>query len=613
MNRALVCLHDRVVEIRCPSDSMADIKLVFQECLTVGMQPHSSIVIDEINGGFSISVDGITSAVYVRQSDLQAFIMDAVVYGLIKGLASAVVLHAGAVMFNNKAALVVGPTGSGKSSLVAWLIARGFGYLSDEITLLFGGEPTVQGFPRALVLKRGSVEKLLAMPYFRDVDSIAAGQSVMLRPQSRHDAAANLHPCNLIVFPEYVEGAELQIEPVGAAQIALRLVENNVNARNLPDGGFATLVHMARHAPAFALRYGDFDQLNDRVDVLMRTLLDRVSDSSDGRHLLSLLAPRRSATAGVETPTVAKYDIPAPTPRREPRKLTIGMATYDDYDGVYFSLQAIRLYHPEILNEVDFLLVDNHPDGPCSADLKALERSIPNFRYVPFFTYSGTAVRDHLFAEADGDFVLCMDCHVFVVPGALRLFVQHIGKQPDTLDLMQGPLLYDDLSTISTHFHPAWRAGMYGYWETDERGADAAGPPFDIPMQGLGLFGCRRAAWPGLNPAFRGFGGEEGYLHAKFRRNGGRTLCLPFLRWMHRFARPLGTRYPNRWDDRIRNYLIGFRELNLPTADLEQHYREFLGASGVSMLETIYRELDDEGFAGSSAIDRNSSPATHPF
>ena len=24
------------------------------------------------------------------------------------------------------------------------------------------------------------------------------------------------------------------------------------------------------------------------------------------------------------------------------------MATYDDYDGVYFSVQAIRLYHPEV-------------------------------------------------------------------------------------------------------------------------------------------------------------------------------------------------------------------------------------------------------------------------
>ena len=39
------------------------------------------------------------------------------------------------------------------------------------------------------------------------------------------------------------------------------------------------------------------------------------------------------------------------------KKLTIGMATYDDYDGVYFTLQAIRLYHPEILHDVEFLVV----------------------------------------------------------------------------------------------------------------------------------------------------------------------------------------------------------------------------------------------------------------
>ena len=31
--------------------------------------------------------------------------------------------------------------------------------------------------------------------------------------------------------------------------------------------------------------------------------------------------------------------------------LTIGMATYDDYDGVYFTTQAIRLYHPEVTEE----------------------------------------------------------------------------------------------------------------------------------------------------------------------------------------------------------------------------------------------------------------------
>ena len=37
------------------------------------------------------------------------------------------------------------------------------------------------------------------------------------------------------------------------------------------------------------------------------------------------------------------------------KKLTIGMATYDDYDGVYFSIQAIRMYHPEILKDIEFI------------------------------------------------------------------------------------------------------------------------------------------------------------------------------------------------------------------------------------------------------------------
>ena len=88
------------------------------------------------------------------------------------------------------------------------------------------------------------------------------------------------------------------------------------------------------------------------------------------------------------------------------------MATYDDYDGVYFSLQALRLYHPEVLNETNFLVIDNHPDGPCAAALKELEHTTPHYRYFPFNSNSGTAVsKDLVFAEADGDLVLCLDCH----------------------------------------------------------------------------------------------------------------------------------------------------------------------------------------------------------
>src|SRR5580704_13856031 len=64
--------------------------------------------------------------------------------------------------------------------------------------------------------------------------------------------------------------------------------------------------------------------------------------------------------------------------------LTIGMATYDDYDGVYFTTQAIRLYHPEVTADTEILVIDNHPDGPCAAELKALENWIEGYRYVPW-------------------------------------------------------------------------------------------------------------------------------------------------------------------------------------------------------------------------------------
>src|ERR1700746_4081822 len=47
------------------------------------------------------------------------------------------------------------------------------------------------------------------------------------------------------------------------------------------------------------------------------------------------------------------------------KTLAIGMATYDDYDGVYFTVQAIRLFHPEITADSEIIVVDNHPSGPC--------------------------------------------------------------------------------------------------------------------------------------------------------------------------------------------------------------------------------------------------------
>src|SRR5690606_2358249 len=48
--------------------------------------------------------------------------------------------------------------------------------------------------------------------------------------------------------------------------------------------------------------------------------------------------------------------------------LTIGMATYDDYEGVWSTIQALKLYHD--LSRVKLLVVNNNPDSPAGQKIE---------------------------------------------------------------------------------------------------------------------------------------------------------------------------------------------------------------------------------------------------
>jgi hypothetical protein len=133
---------------------------------------------------------------------------------------------------------------------------------------------------------------------------------------------------------------------------------------------------------------------------------------------------------------------------------------------------------------------------------------------------------------------------------------------------------------------------MYGQWALDERATDPHGAPFEVEMQGLGASACRREAKVGINPRFRGFGGEGGYLHEKFRHAGGRVVCHPALGWHHRFSRPDGIPYRNIWEDRIRNYRTGWRELGWDISAVATHFRELVGDGPAhSILTQTRRQL----------------------
>ena len=586
---------DQQINLRYPRSLEQDIRLLFGS-IRCGENANSKsakriAITEQGDGQFLLSGAG-ASVGGLGRADILNFLIERVVHALIVDMTSAPVLHAGAVMRHGRSLLVAGASGTGKSSLVAWLVDRGCSYLTDEACVVDNANRSILGLARALLVKAGALDSVECLDSFREAPRVPVGADIAFAPGTM--AAHAPLTCGMIILPQFVTGSPLEITSHTPADAAFLLMACNLNARNLPDGGLHAIAALSRGAPCITLKYGDYGQLDGVLDVLSELILQKQLDASAGRRLLTAFVPSTAPVPAAPAPAVLPKPncaIQTATPRRPARKLTIGMATYDDYDGVYFSIQALRLYHPEILDEAELLVIDNHPDGLCAAALKQLDEKIANYRYVPYTSETGTASpRNMVFEEATGEFVLCMDSHVMFEAGGLKRLLSYLDANPHTNDLLQGPLIYDDLRTFATHFHPAWRKGMFGYWQKDDRAAGSDAQPFEIPMQGLGVFACRREVWPGFNPRFRGFGGEEGYIHEKFRRAGGRVLCLPFLRWIHRFDRPLGVPYRNKWEDRIRNYIIGFQEVGFSTTELEAHFRELLGDAADAIFRDVFQE-----------------------
>lgn len=497
-----------------------------------------------------------------------------------------VLLNCNAVGWGETAILLVGSAQGGTSFLTSWMIEQGFSFISDSKLLLSGaGKVRVSGLAGPISVDAAAAGKLARLPSFEASTAIKVGGHRLFVADPTWMAPTDSAEPALIVFVNFDTAEKQKTAFVSADDAYGKMAQISAE---LSTQQAQTLRALTAETPALDLTYNAFGEIENFMDQLALYAAETRPDPQTFKGFLSHMR------SGPSAPEPKIYDIPAPTERDLTAKLTIGMATFDDYDGVYFSIQSIRLYHPEILDHVEFLVIDNHPDGPCAEELKKLETSIPNYRYIPEKDIRGTAVRNFVFEKAAGEFVLCMDCHVLFEPGSLARLLQYFDENPQTQDLLQGPLIRDSLDDNTyTMFEPVWRKGMYGKFGGSNPPPARDDPPFDIPMQGLGVFACRRDCWPGFNGKFRGFGGEEGYIHQKFRNLGRRTLCLPFFRWLHRFGRPLGIPYTISWEDRIRNYWIGWNEVGLPIEPMKDHFAELVGIEKVEKVIADTKASDD--------------------
>ena len=174
-------------------------------------------------------------------------------------------LHAGAVVCNGQLVLLPAPSGSGKTSLAARLMAAGCTYFSDEVVLLDSDTGLVRAVPLSLCIKAGG-EALMAAHYpgLLDLPQHLREDDKWVRylPPSAASHASpeiGLAPA-LVVFPRYEAGAALDLRPVARPAAFGRLLDECVAIpKPLDIEKAATLVGIAEGLRCWELVCGDLE------------------------------------------------------------------------------------------------------------------------------------------------------------------------------------------------------------------------------------------------------------------------------------------------------------------------------------------------------------------
>jgi hypothetical protein len=171
------------------------------------------------------------------------------------------VFHAAALSYLDRGLILCGQSGSGKSSLTAWLIANGLQYLTDEVVALPKDGGKISGLSRSIILKQGSafIWQRWLMKTELDGHFQPHNGCAWISPALFEDLTVREVTPRVLIFPRYIAGAQFQVQHLTSANALFKLLQCLVNARNFPDYGMAAAKQLARQVSAYSLTYSDIE------------------------------------------------------------------------------------------------------------------------------------------------------------------------------------------------------------------------------------------------------------------------------------------------------------------------------------------------------------------
>nr|WP_315430000.1 HprK-related kinase A [uncultured Albidiferax sp.] len=174
------------------------------------------------------------------------------------------ILHSAVIEKEGCAVILPAPPGSGKSTLCAGLVNRGWRLLSDELALISLTDTSITPLGRPISLKNQSIDVIRG--YVPDAvfskvvhDTSKGSVSLLKAPAAHIDRIQETARPRWVIFPKYMAGATAQMTPRSKANSMLELGRNAFNYMVLGLKGFEVLSKVIDESDCYDFRYSQLD------------------------------------------------------------------------------------------------------------------------------------------------------------------------------------------------------------------------------------------------------------------------------------------------------------------------------------------------------------------